>query len=174
MITNRQLRNAFLNPQMKYYFDKKLSPLPSDEIDSRIEEALKYLNMVIHCNGDIPVSREVDEVWHYWILETAEYEKLCAKLHGGMFLHHSSNDYAEYADEDAKNRRIDLHLGISILSSYVLNYGPFAEDRVQYWPLAVRLMERFDWTLSELNEWLGSAVRPPEQQPQAALATLKR
>jgi len=118
---------------MKYYFDKKLAPLSSAEVDVRIEEALKYLNMAVYCNGDIPFSKEIDDVWHYWILETAEYQKLCAKLHGRTFLHHSSNDYAEYFDADAKNRKIDLEFGISILSSYVRNYGSFEPDRVKYW-----------------------------------------
>jgi hypothetical protein len=156
MITNRQLRETFLSPRMKFYFDRKLAPLPSQDVDVRIEEMLKYLNMAIHCNGDIPVSKEIDDVWHYWILETAEYENLCQKLHGAAFLHHSSNDYAAYVDPDVKNRKIDLRFGVSILSSYVLNYGPFDPSRVQYWPLAARLMERVGWELSQLNNWLNS------------------
>jgi hypothetical protein len=40
-LTNQQLRQAFLTPQMKYYFDKKLAPLPAHEVDARIEEMLK-------------------------------------------------------------------------------------------------------------------------------------
>jgi hypothetical protein len=157
MITNQQLRDAFLSAQMKFYFDHKLAPLPSDEVYTRVEEALKYLNMAIHCNGDIAVSKEIDEVWHYWILETAEYECLCYKLHGGAFLHHTSNDYAAYVDPDAKKRRINLAFGVSILTSYVLNYGPFEPDRVKYWPLAARLMDVLGWSIDELNAWLASA-----------------
>jgi len=164
MITNPQLRDAFLSPQMKYYFDKKLAPLSSAEVDVRIEEALKYLNMAVYCNGDIPFSKEIDDVWHYWILETAEYQKLCAKLHGRTFLHHSSNDYAEYFDADAKNRKIDLEFGISILSSYVRNYGSFEPDRVKYWPLASHLMERLGWDLDQLNDWLGSTLKVHEYE----------
>jgi hypothetical protein len=163
MITGRQLREQLLSPQMRFYFDQKLASLPRDEIEVRIEEVLKYLNIVTHCTGDIPISKEIDDVWHYWILETAEYARLCEKLHGGVFLHHTSNDYAAYFDPDAKNRRIDLTLGISILSSYVLNYGPFERGRVKYWPLAVRLMERLDWDLGQLNNWLSSVLPPAER-----------
>ena len=61
MISNEQLRSAFLSPAMKFYFDRKLAPLRSSEVDVRIEEMLKYLNMSIHDRGDIPFSVEIDE-----------------------------------------------------------------------------------------------------------------
>ena len=144
---------------MKYYFDKKLAPLTSDEVDIRIEETLKFLNMAVHCGGQIPVSREIDEVWHYWILETAEYQKLCAKLDGGLFVNHSSNDYAEYHDSNAKNLKIDLEHGISFLSSYVRNYGAFEQNRLKYWPVATYLLDIPGWNLDKLNEWLASAFQ---------------
>jgi hypothetical protein len=172
MITNQQLREAFLSPQMKYYFDKKLAPLTSGEIDARIEELLKYLNMSIHADGDIPFSKEIDEVWHYWVLETAEYALLCSRLHGGGFIHHSSNDYAEYTEADAKSRRIDLSRGLAILSAYVLNYGPFEADRVVHWPLAERLMERLGMDLPAFNAWLASVHSAPAAMPAQSVAAL--
>jgi hypothetical protein len=160
MITNQQLQEASLNQRMKYYFNRKLASLPAAEIDARIEELLKYLNMAIFFEGYIPVSKEIDEVWHYWILETAEYESLCRKLQGRVFLHHSSADYVSYVDPAAVSGElpIDLPLGIAILSSYVLNYGPFQPDRIKHWPLARQLMERLGWELDELNRRLLSSV----------------
>jgi hypothetical protein len=141
MITGHQLREEFLGPQMRFYFERKLEPLPSEDVLVSIEELLKYLNMAVHCNGDIPVSKEIDEVWHLWILQTEEYDQLCAKLSGGVFLHHSSNDYALFTDPGAKDRKIDRRIGIAILASYVMNYGPFEADRLKYWPLADKLAE---------------------------------
>jgi hypothetical protein len=141
MITGHQLREEFLGPQMRFYFERKLKPLPSEDVLVRIEELLKYLNMAVHCNGDIPVSKEIDEVWHLWILQTEEYDQLCAKLSGGVFLHHSSNDYALFTDPGAKDRKMDRRIGIAILASYVMNYGPFEADRLKYWPLADKLAE---------------------------------
>lgn len=170
MITHQELRDAFLSPQMKYYFTQKLKPLSSHEIDVRIEEMLKYLNMAIHFNGDIPVSEEIDDVWHYWILETAEYVRLCRKLHGGTIRHHSSKDYAAYSDPDAKTRRMDLTYGISILSSYVLNYGPYEQGRVRYWPLAERLMDHLGWELDQLNDWLSSVLPAADREVRQPLA----
>lgn len=160
MITNEQLREAFLPAPMKHYFDKKLAPLPSDEVTVRIEELLKYLNMSVYCLGDIPFTLEIDEVWHLWIMETAEYATLCNKLHGRKFIHHSSSDYAEYFDAQAKKRTVDFEKGLAILSAYVLNYGPFRADRVGYWPLAEQLLKDTAWSLDEFNHWLRTSEVP--------------
>jgi len=167
MITNQELRSTFLSPQMQFYFERKLAPLPPAEISVRIEEALKFLSLAPHFNGDIPVSKEIDEIWHYWILETVEYATLCGKLYDdGSFLHHSSNDYALFTDPDAKNRKIERNIGVAILASYVMSFGPLGADRVKYWPFAARLMEILAWDLSQLNGWLGSAQRrgPPSRR----------
>lgn len=99
-IANQQLRNAFLSPPMRHYFEAKLSPLSPREVRVRVEEALKFLNMAAYCHSSIPVSKDIDEIWHLWILETQEYRKLCRILQGGGFLHHRSNAYAEYFDKD--------------------------------------------------------------------------
>jgi hypothetical protein len=98
----------------------------------------KYLNRAIHSDGDIPFSREVDEIWQYWVLETAEYLALCRKLPAGGFIHHTSNDYVEFSEEGVKNKKIGLARGWAIPNAYVLNYGPFQADRIRYWPVARR------------------------------------
>ncbi|MCG8316081.1 MAG: hypothetical protein MI976_22945 [Pseudomonadales bacterium] len=154
MISNEQLQQHFVTAPMHYYFHRKLAPLDAKEIDIRIEELLKYLNMATFCNGDIPFNKEIDEVWHYWIMETLEYEALCAKLTGKGFFHHSSNDYAEYFNPGIKQQKPDFSRGLEILVAYVLNYGEFEAERVQYWPLAQRIMELRNWDIRQLNEWL--------------------
>jgi hypothetical protein len=161
MITNRQLRDEFLEPQMQFYFERKLAPLPSHEVLIRIEEALKYLNMAHHCYGDVPVSAEIDEVWHLWILETVEYKRLCDTLAGGVFLHHTSSDYALFVDPTTNNREIDPLMGIPILASYVMNYGPFTAERVRYWPLADRLVTALGGDLARFNALLQSPSSVP-------------
>jgi hypothetical protein len=168
MITNEQLRTTFLSPAMKYYFDRKLAPLPSAEVDARIEELLKYLNMALHSHGGIPFSTEIDDVWHFWILQTKEYMWLCHKLDGSKFIHHSSNDYEEYSDKNVRERPADMPRTIALLRSYVLNYGPFQADRIQYWPMAGELMRQLDWTVDQFNAWLcsrASAKRAAEGAP---------
>jgi hypothetical protein len=162
MISNEQLRAAFLTPAMKHYFERKLADLSSAEAAARIEELLKYLNMTAHSHGSIPVNDEIDDVWHLWVLQTKEYMQLCRKLQGGKFIHHSSNDYEEYADRDIKERPVDLQRAMAILRSYVVNYGAFQADRVKYWPVAAQVLQQLDWTVDRLNAWLGAAATASE------------
>jgi len=157
VISNEQLRQKYLNPQMQFYFERKLAPLPPEEVQVRIEEALKFLNMAYWCSGDIPVSKEIDDVWHYWILQTMQYEELCGKLPGGVFLHHTSSDYALFEDPSAKERKIGRREAVAVLASYVMNYGPFTDDRLKYWPFAAHITAKLGWSIDELNAWLTSA-----------------
>lgn len=157
IITNRQLREKFLTPQMWYYFKKKLPDVSTREIQIRIEECLKFLNMAIYCRGNIPVTKEIDDIWHYWILETEEYEILCRELTGRRFIHHKSNDYQEFRDKEIRNRKNPLELEVAMLSAYVANYGPLKLDRVKYWRLADYLVTKRGWTVKQLNNWLQSA-----------------
>ena len=157
-ITNDQLRDTFLTPAMLGYFKKKLPHLPAAEIGARIEETLKFLNIAIYCRGDIPVTREIDEVWHYWILETKEYWQLCQRLQGRKFVHHSSKDYPA-ASSDVFDEDADLVSNVATLGTYVLNYGPFEADRVKYWRLATLLVDKRGWTVERLNAWLGGLAR---------------
>jgi len=167
MITDQHLRDAYLTPQMKHYFDRKLAPLSSDEVDIRIDELLKYLNMAEHHPGDLPVSSEIDEVWHYWILETREYAQLCSKLRQGAFLHHTSTVYSEYGTGSAAgndgDRKVNLERELGPLISYVKNYGRFGPSRVKYWTFATILMDLKKFSLEQLNDRLEAAVRFTER-----------
>ncbi len=160
-ITNEQLRETFLSPQMRCYFEKKLAPLTGDEVLVRIEETLKFLNIATYFHCSIPVAKEIDTIWHYWILETREYQKLCSMLQGGQFLHHSSNDYLRCQGEGAPLHENDLEEEVQMLATYVLNYGPLQEDRVKYWTFAAYIMEKSAWDVEQLNQWLASVEIVP-------------
>jgi hypothetical protein len=138
---------------MLHYFRRKFPSLPELELHTRIEETLKFLAIAKYCSGAIPVSREIDDVWHYWILQTQEYKTLCCCLAGGEFIHHTSNSYVEYFDKDI-GKHDNLQLDIKMLATYVANYGPFEESRVKYWLLASHLVEKCGWEIQQLNEWL--------------------
>jgi hypothetical protein len=156
-ITNQQLCDAYLSVPMFYYFQKKFAQLSESELRARIEETLKFLAIATYCSGAIPVSREIDEIWHYWILQTQEYQALCLSLQGGRFIHHTSNDYIEYFDKDISNHD-NLQLDIKMLATYVANYGSFEESRVKYWLLALHLIENCGWNIQQLNDWLMSSL----------------
>ncbi len=172
MISNEQLRRTFLSPAMKFYFDRKLAPLNSSEVDVRIEELLKYLNMAIHDRGDIPFSTDIDEVWHLWILETQEYQALCKRLQGAHFIHPTWTNFVLPEQPDAKEADFVLMGGLAVLSSYLLNYGPFQADRVRYWPLVEQLMACLGCDLDGLNDWLKSVNGQHSSAQAPALALM--
>jgi len=142
---------------MLHYFQKKLSQLPEAELRVRIEETLKFLAIATYCSSSIPVSRDIDEIWHYWILQTQEYEGLCLSLSEGKLIHHTSNDYIEYFDKNI-GKHDNLSSDVKMLATYVANYGPFEENRVKYWLLASYLVEKCGWEIQALNDWLASSA----------------
>jgi hypothetical protein len=155
-ITNHQLRRAFLNSEMLNYFRRKLPGTPPSQVIARIEECLKFLNIATFCRGNIPVTQEIDDIWHYWILETMDYKNLCQKLTGRSFIHHRSNDYQRLHAKRTQSSNNPLEWEVAMLSAYVINYGPFKADRVKYWWLADHLVTQRGWSVKELNNWLNS------------------
>jgi hypothetical protein len=151
-----ELREAFLDAAMIHYFRRKLPNLDEAELLARLEEALKFLFLAPACRGAIPVTREIDDVWHLWILQTEQYVELCGRLPTGTFLHHCSNDYLAAFGADAAPRD-DLTEAVRMLALRVQHFGPFEPDRVRYWRHAAHLVERCGWSLASLNDWLSGS-----------------
>lgn len=140
---------------MRHYFRCKFEALQGDELEMRIEETLRFLFIAHECRGAIPVSKEVDEVWHAWILQTQQYMALCERLPTGTYIHHSSNDYLRFFDPRVgEPDRLDED--VKMLALYVANFGPFDEQRAMHWLLARHLLQRGGWTVQMLNEWLAA------------------
>jgi hypothetical protein len=156
LIINQQLREAFLTPQMEGYFQEKLPRVSRHELTAQIEECLKFLFISRFCPGNIPVTQAIDDVWHLWILETREYCRLCSSLAGGDYIHHSSNIFARYAGDTPRENTLEDD--VSVLGTYVLNFGPFQVDRVPYWRMAAYLVTHGGMTLGDLNAWLTKGV----------------
>jgi hypothetical protein len=153
MKIRRSLSDALIDAPILHYFRRKFHDLPSDELELRIEEALRFLFISHECTGPIPVSREIDEIWHAWILQTQEYVDLCDRLPTGRYIHHSSNDYLIYFDPTV-GERDSLELNVKMLALYVVNFGPFEEARARHWLLAHHLLEHGGWSIAMLNDWL--------------------
>jgi len=160
-ITEQDLRIAYLTSPMLQYFRKKLPEVAEDELLVRIEEALKFLAIVQCCTSPIPVVKEIDEIWHFWILQTQEYEQLCQALPGGKFIHHSSNAYLEFFDPNI-GTVLNLQADVEMLATYVANFGSFTARRAKYWHLAAYLIEKRR-SVDYLNDWLttGSSIEAP-------------
>jgi hypothetical protein len=82
--------------------------LPEDEVDAAIEEFRKFLTLIALIPGGLGmISKKVDEVWHTFILYTAEYARFCSDIYG-RFIHHQPNDGTEEAHgNDGVQRFLD-------------------------------------------------------------------
>jgi hypothetical protein len=163
-LTDQELLGRHLSPDMEAYLARKFPALETEELHRRVAECLKGLTLMHLLPGDIPFSDEVDAVWHYWLLETAEYCELCMRLTGGEFLHHSSADYppmqraqAEQSPRDAVRRLL------AFFALYVSRFGPIDERRLAYWPAFAALMELYGWDLTRANAVLLARGREAER-----------
>jgi hypothetical protein len=154
-ISDRELLQKFVTPQMLKYFQAKMPDLNSEILVRRVCELLKYLMLVRFSPGRILFGKEVDDVWHYWILQTRQYAELCEKLPGKSFRHHSSTVYQETAEHAEKVDIADaVQRILSFFISYHRNFGPITEDRLACWPTLQQVTQEAKWGLDHLNAFL--------------------
>jgi hypothetical protein len=129
---------------------QNLSDRSDAELDVQIEECLKFLFIMSERNGGfIPLTQEVDEVWHELILQTLEYAELCAALPGHKFIHHQTLPFSEYTTMRTEEQIVDEFL--SWIPAYVGRFGAFTPERAQYWSFCKYLTEVLGVSLDQLN-----------------------
>jgi len=149
---------AMIRHELVSHIAEKANVTDMAEMQVRVVECLKYLTLSsAGARGPIPVSREVDEVWHQLILETKEYINLCSLLPGKRLLHHTSlkRHSSIYSAEER------LELWLSWLTSYVSYFGPIQHDRLKYWPALEWISKRMDWDIDKLNKFAQSINGDP-------------
>jgi hypothetical protein len=151
--SRQPLSSALLEEAMRNYFRRRFDGVTDAELDLRIEETLRFLFISQECKGSIPVSREIDDIWHAWILQTQRYFALCERLPAGSYVHHSSNDYLRHFDPHIGEQE-DLQEAVRMLALYVANFGPFDECTAGHWLLVRHMITSWGWTLPKINDWL--------------------
>ena len=158
-ISDHELLRQFVSPVMMNYFKAKMPDVAPETLVGRVCELLKFLMLVRFSPGRILFGKQVDDVWHYWILQTRQYAELCEKLPGGSFRHHSSTVYEEFAEGEPN---VDLDEAVqrilSFFISYVRNFGPISHDRVECWPTLQQVMQESGWDIDQLNDFLRGQV----------------
>ena len=143
-MTSNLLDKLLVSSQMLAHLSKKLAKLPAYDIDLRVQELLKFLALAGRIEaGPLPISPELDELWHLFILETQEYASICAKL--GNFIHHTETD-TKPPDEQTQGNA-DLQFAVF----YVQEFNPFSPDICIYWSAIARLMNYFSLDLAGFN-----------------------
>lgn len=160
-----------LTPFLRKYLRDKFSHLGADEIEVALGEFERFVTIALHSPGIfLPCSQLIDDIWHAAILETRDYAEFCDHIKPGSYLHHSGIELSDYMT----GRNPDDHdsQGLSVLATYVENFGPFRIEAVKYWIVAREIMAQHGWTIDELNAFLqslGSRAGEP-RLPTTALA----
>jgi hypothetical protein len=147
----QQLAPEFNWAPMNAFMRQKFSSLDTATFELRYRELLKFLYLRSkYGKGFIPVTVEVDDMWHEFILQTQAYYDLCMALPGKHFIHHNTVALDEYADQRGKDEVItDL---LDWIPKYVKDFGPFTEESAQYWMIANFLQEEMQLSLQQMNE----------------------
>ncbi|GAA0603427.1 hypothetical protein GCM10010174_19700 [Kutzneria viridogrisea] len=121
----------------------------------QVLECLRYLYLVSKHRERLaglflPVEQEIDEVWHYLILQTAEYRQLCEQaLPGRCFIEHRSIAYEDYQREPGREQAIEQAL--RWIPLYQREFGPFDEDALPHWTMVRFLHEQIGLSLAEIG-----------------------
>jgi len=154
VVSDQELLEKFVTLPLMRYFRAKLPTLKPEILERRLCELLKFLILVRFAPGRILFPKEIDDLWHYWILQTRQYAELCSRLPGGSLLYHSSNDYRESAQAEQVDRSEAIRRIISFFISYYRNFGPVTEERLECWPPLQKVMQQAGWDINELNAFL--------------------
>ena len=129
--------------------------LSKAEFERRLVECLKFIELK-SLKGDnggdalIPVTKSLDQFWHFLILETQYYEELCQRLGQGAFVHHSLGDAKESLN--GPDRIIErLASDLSWLGAYVGQYGFFENNSSKYWSVVHHLRSHLGLSLHCIN-----------------------
>ena len=151
MITFSALIKKHPGSGMKQQLNKVFSDLNPDEINIRMAEFLKFIYIQsMKDGGFIPVTAEIDQIWHEYILQTRAYQSLCMDLPGGEFIHHQTITLSEYSKN---HNRIDVIKGmLDWIPDYCSCFGEFTEQTAPYWIIVDFLSKELHLTLSQINQ----------------------
>ena len=89
--------------------------ISESEVDLAIEEFKKYLSLIcLGYRGIAMASKDVDEVWHTFILFTKKYESFCNQVFGA-FLHH---------EPSTRNCPVPVSASQKFVNAYHEVFGP--------------------------------------------------
>lgn len=170
--SEKTLADTILDEISLGYIDTIRSRIERDDrtLNEQVIECLKYLAIVSMTPGRrIPVTPEVDDVWHELIVQTKPYSRLCADLPGGEFIHHESITPVVYAERVGGHEFVAEF--VQWIPDYVHNFGEFTEESAQHWTVCAFLRTTMGLSLDQINH-LGRENQPAVIIPQESRWTL--
>ena len=149
-ISDNQLLRLCVRKNMLEHLRNKLSRIDGNELDRQVVEFIKFMLIVSTGAppGELPVSVEIDTIWHEWLLETREYEWLCRNFLG-RFIHHSGMKSLGTSSEQGDDHQ-GLERDLYFCVAYMVNFGCLDKERLRYWPSVNRVLGSLQLSLGEL------------------------
>ncbi|MFI0262998.1 hypothetical protein ACH4OW_28650 [Streptomyces sp. NPDC017056] len=123
-------------------------------VERQVTECLRYLYLVSRHREELsglflPVEQDIDEIWHYLILQTREYREFCEeRLPGRFFIEHRSIGYDDYQQEPGREQVIEEAL--RWIPLYVREFGPFDEGALPHWTIVRFLHDQLSMSLRDI------------------------
>lgn len=130
--------------------------VPRPYAERQVLECMRYLYLV-SAHPDrlgglfLPVEQDIDEIWHFLILQTREYRVLCEeRLPGGFFVHHRSIGYEDYQADPGRERAVEEAL--RWIPLYCEEFGPVDEGILPHWTIVRFLHQALHLSLAEISD----------------------
>ncbi|MEU7581168.1 hypothetical protein AB0B50_26600 [Streptomyces sp. NPDC041068] len=152
--TAEELLGTELHEEVVRHFATKPVAPSIPYVTHQVRECLRYLYLVSRHPDRLgglflPVEQDIDEIWHYLILQTREYRELCEqRLPGGHFIHHRSISYDAY--QEAPGRATAAEEALRWIPLYTAAFGPFDEDALPHWTVVRFLHDELGLSLAEI------------------------
>ncbi|MFH9405234.1 hypothetical protein ACH4JS_36555 [Streptomyces sp. NPDC017638] len=157
--TAEELLGPVLHDEVVRHFLAKPGSPCEAVVRHQVRECLRYLYLVSRHPDRLgglflPVEQDIDEIWHYLILQTREYRQLCEqRLPGGRFIHHRSISYGDY--QQAPGRAAAAEEALRWIPLYTAAFGPFDEDAVPHWTIVRFLRDELGLSLAQMTALAG-------------------
>ena len=126
---------------------RRVPGVAASQLQLRVAEFLKFLQLAACMNArHLPISAEIDEVWHAFILETRVYAALCEQA--GGFVHHTAKE----ADPGSTTLR-QLDDDLAFVVAYLEHFGEFPKAALPLWPALNRLSAHLGVSIDELGHF---------------------
>ncbi|MFJ4879883.1 hypothetical protein ACIP93_32415 [Streptomyces sp. NPDC088745] len=143
---------------VRHFSQKPDAPDPA-VVAHQVRECARYLYLVSRhpdrlAGLFLPVEQDIDEIWHFLILQTREYRELCEqRLPGGHFIHHRSISYDAYRTTEpvAPQRTAAAEEALRWIPFYRQAFGGYDEEALPHWTVVRFLHQELGLSLEEIN-----------------------
>lgn len=136
---------------LEYLHSAARKSFGDEEGGKLVVEFFKFFIMAINFpDKEIRISKAIDEIWHFAILETKHYRKLNSENNSGRFLDHSKIE----RDDAESERGSEVRDSLEFCLNYINLYGEFPSDAIQFWPQANQISILSKSSGENLNNFL--------------------